>query len=61
MENSGIMYTIIYRRVAAVFPYFSGKRQQRGKYLKMRKSAHKKRALQHDNAQEENLSKKRVS
>lgn len=45
MANSGIMYTIVYRCMASVFPYFSGKRQQRGKYIKMRKSAHKKRVL----------------
>lgn len=28
------MHTVIYECIAAVFPYFSGKRQQRGKYIK---------------------------
>lgn len=63
MENSGIMYTIIYRRMAAVFPYFSGKRQQRGKYIKMRKSAHKKEfcnTIMRRRKIRENSSKKRI-
>lgn len=34
MGNSGIIYTIVYKHMAAVFPYFSVKRQQRGKFIK---------------------------
>ena len=36
------MHTTVYRRMAAVFPYFSGKRQQRGKYIKCAKVRTKK-------------------
>lgn len=42
VANSGIMYTIIYKCMAAVFSYFSGKRQQRGKYMKCAKVRTKK-------------------
>lgn len=34
MGNTDIIYTIVYKHMAAVFPYFSVKRQQRGKFIK---------------------------